>query len=225
MIRAVIFDFDGTVADTLPALTEGINRTMEHFSLPLHTVAEVRTYINHGARELCRAALPAAMQRDEEFLDRVLAVYNEKYGEVYHHTTAPYEGVAELIATLHRDYRIGVLSNKQDAYVKLLCAQVLPAGSVDAAQGDIAGHPTKPDPFLSRRIAASLGVSPEECALVGDSDVDFATAKNAGMHHIGVTWGFRTKEQLRAAGVERFADTPREVGELLRSLATDSRRP
>lgn len=214
-MKAIIFDFDGTLADTIAALREGINRTMCLYGYPEHTDDEIRSFINYGARELVRRALPRELQSDEAHLDRVYSDYNRIYGEVYLHTDRTYDGVAELVARLHGSYRIGVLSNKQDVYVKRLCEQILPAGSYDVAQGVILGKPTKPDPFLSHIVANALGVSPSECVMIGDSDVDFRTAQNAGMQHIGVTWGYRDEAFLRAHGVTLLAHTPDELEVLL----------
>ncbi len=218
MIKALIFDFDGTLADTIPALCEGVNLTMRRFGYPEHTEDDIRRFINNGARMLIRRSMPHPDCDSEETVSRVLADYNECYGLVYHHTETAYEGVAELISRLHSSYRIGVLSNKQDEFVKKLCRQVLLPNSYDAAQGAVEGHPTKPDPYLPLLVCKELGVSPEECIMIGDSDVDLRTAENAGMLHIGVTWGFRSEQFLREAGVEHLAHTPRELEKEIKNI-------
>lgn len=214
-MKAIIFDFDGTLADTISALREGINRTMRLYGYPEHTDDEIRSFINNGARELVRRAMPRELQADEALLDRVFADYNRIYGEIYHHTDRTYDGVDELVARLHGRYRIGVLSNKQDVYVKRLCEQILPSGSYDVAQGVILGKPVKPDPFLSLLVADALGVSPSDCVMIGDSDVDIRTARNAGMQHVGVTWGYRDEAFLREHGATHLAHTPAELEEIL----------
>ena len=216
MIKAVIFDFDGTIADTKPALREGVNRTMRLYGYPEHTDEDILRFINNGARELIRRAMPKTLQRDEEQVSRVLEDYNRLYGEVFLLTDHAYDGIVELVERLRGAYRVGVLSNKQDVYVKALCAQVLPKGSYMIAQGVIAGKPTKPHPYLSELVAASLGVKPEECVIVGDSDVDILTAKNAGMRHIGVSWGYRSEAFLREKGATAIAHTPQEIEVLLK---------
>lgn len=222
MIQAVIFDFDGTVADTISALREGINLTMEQYGYPTHTDGDILRFINHGARELVRRAMPAHLQGDEALLDRVLADYNIHYGKVYHHTDHAYDGIPELVDALHREgFRIGVLSNKQDGILRKLVEQVLIPGSYDAAQGVIPGKPTKPHPYLAEKIAAELSVPPSACVMVGDSDVDFRTAQNAGMLHVGVTWGFRDAEFLKANGAKHLAHSPGELGEIIRQLNQD----
>lgn len=214
-MKAVLFDFDGTIADTIPAITEGVNLAMVELGLPTHTERDVLRFINHGARELVRQALPERLRADAAFLEHALAVYNRAYGSVYLHTRVPYAGMGELISDLHRTLKIGVLSNKQDAFVRGLARQTLPAGSYDAAVGFEDGKPAKPDPYLSRKLAETLGVDPADCLMVGDSDVDIATARNAGMAHIGVSWGYRPAAFLRQAGAARVAATPAELAALI----------
>lgn len=214
--RAVIFDFDGTVADTIPVIREGINLTMERYEFPTHTDAEVRTYINNGPRMLIRRALPESVREDEDLLLRVLADYNSFYREVCLHTDKPYDGIPHAIAELRaQGYRIGVLSNKQDVLIGPLCKTVIP-DLYDATLGSLPDHPAKPDPYMPNRIAEQLGVNVTDCILVGDSDVDVLTAKNAGMGHIGVTWGYRSAECLREAGATVLIDTPKELTDAIK---------
>ena len=217
-MKAILFDFDGTIANTVPAIREGVNNTMRRYGYPLHTEEEILSFINHGPRELIRRAIPESA-RSAEQIDRVLADYNTEYGKVYDHTREAYAGMAELVDRLHRaGYRIGVLSNKQDEFVKKLAEQVLLPHSYDAARGVRPGEPTKPDPLMPTELAKALGVPLSECVMVGDSDVDIATAKNAGMAHIGVSWGYRDEAFLRANGATRIAHTPEEIATILKTM-------
>ena len=219
MIRAVIFDLDGTLANTIPAIREGLNLTMKLYGYPEHTDSEVLTYINNGARELVRRAMPAELRENEETVSRVLADYDRLYATTYHHTDRTYDGIPEVVTALHeRGLGIAVLSNKQDVFVKRLCEQLLPSGVCDVAQGVIAGKPTKPNPYLSELVAERLGVSPSECVMVGDSDVDVKTARAASMAHVGVSWGFRDRDFLREHGAEQIADTPEQLLEMIEKM-------
>lgn len=216
MIRAVLFDFDGTIANTIPAIREGVNNTMRLYGYPEHTNADILSFINHGARELIRQAIPAEAAKDPTQVDRVLRDYDAQYRLAYAETREAYAGMPELIDRLHRaGFRIGVLSNKQDEFVRQLSRQVLLPGSYDSAHGVAPGEPAKPDPFLPSLIARELGVSMADCAMVGDSDVDIATARNAGMLHIGVDWGYRDRAFLASHGAVRIAHTPEEVETLI----------
>ena len=109
-MKAILFDFDGTIANTIPAIREGVNNTMLRYGYPTHSDAEVLTFINHGPRELIRQAIPESV-RSAEQIDRVLADYNTEYGKVYDHTREAYAGMAELLDRLHRaGYRISPIN-------------------------------------------------------------------------------------------------------------------
>ncbi len=219
MKKAIIFDLDGTLADTIPAITEGINRAMRRLGYPDRSEEEVRTFINYGARHLIRCAIPRDYWDDDAAIDHALQVYNGTYGEVVLLTDTPYDGMRELVEKLHTSYKIGVLSNKQDVYVKQLSQVLLGEENYDAAQGVAPGHPTKPHPYLPQKIAAELGVAAEDCIMIGDSDIDLLTAQGAGMAHIAVTWGFRSEEFLLEKGAKTIAHNVRELEELIQNLS------
>lgn len=219
MKKAVIFDFDGTIADTLSAIREGVNMTMRLRGYPEHSLKSIQSFINHGARQLIRNALPVELQEDDGIINETLKLYDQCYAKVFLQTDRAYDGVAEMIERLHGDYKIGILSNKQDIFVKQLSAQVLKKGTYDAAQGVIPNRPTKPHPFLSEKIASDMGILPEDCIMVGDSDIDILTAKQADMTHIGVAWGFRNEEFLQQHGAIRIAHTPEELEEMIRKIS------
>ena len=220
MLQAVFFDFDGTISDTVSQLREAINMTMQKHGYPERTQDEVLSFINNGARELVRRAMPEYLQSDEALVDHVLADYQEAYSKVYLKTERTYEGVDRLIAQLHaQGLRIAVLSNKPDRYMLPLCEQVLEPGSFDVAQGALPQMPTKPHPYLSELVAKKLGVALDACVMVGDSDVDLATANNAGVPCISVLWGFRTRQELEEAGATIFCETPADLKELVDRLA------
>ena len=218
-IKALAFDFDGTLADTLPAITVGVNSALRLLGHPTHTEKEVRGFINRGARELIRGALPERYRNDEDYITRAFEIYKVEYAKCNLLTKETYRGVDALVAELHKTYRVGVLSNKPHDLLVAVVGQVLPAGSVDAVVGVGPNDPIKPDPRLSRKLTDALGVDPAECIMIGDSDVDLLTAKNAGMKHIGVAWGYRSAEFLRDAGARRVANTVAELQTLIQGLA------
>lgn len=219
MIKAIIFDLDGTVADTISAIREGVNLTMEQLGYPVHTDAGIRRFINHGARELIRQALPAEVGADPARVDEALDVYQGMYERTYKNTNLCYDGMAQAMTELAKSYQLAILSNKQDRMVKGLAAQLLPAGVVKIAQGQVEGVPTKPDPTAVWQVCRALGVEPSECAFVGDSDVDMHTAINAGCLPVGVEWGYRGADVLIEAGAKVLVKTPSELVSVIRRLA------
>ena len=218
MIKAIIFDLDGTVADTISAIREGVNLTMEQLGYPTHTDADVRRFINHGARELIRQALPADVGSDPTRVDEALDVYQGMYERTYKNTNLCYDGMAQAMTELAKSYQLAILSNKQDRMVKGLAAQLLPAGVVKIAQGQVEGVPTKPDPTAVWELCRQMGVTPAECAFVGDSDVDMHTAINAGCLPVGVEWGYRGADVLTEAGAKVLVKTPGELKKIFENV-------
>ena len=218
MIKAIIFDLDGTVADTISTIREGVNLTMEQLGYPTHTDADIRRFINHGARELIRQALPEQVAKDPVRVDEALDIYQGMYERTYKNINLCYDGMVEAMTELAKSYKLAILSNKQDRMVKGLAAQLLPAGVVRIAQGQVEGVPVKPDPTAVWRICKALHVNPEECAFVGDSDVDMHTAINAKCLPVGVEWGYRGADVLIEAGAKVLVRHPRELTEVFDTM-------
>ena len=214
--KAAIFDLDGTLADTIEAIRDAINLTMQEYGYPAHTYEEIREYIGNGAKNLVLRSMPADAACDTEQHARVFLTYQDNYDRGHLATDRCYDGMPELIAALHaRGVRLAVLSNKQDRHVQGLIAQLFPAGEFSVVMGQMDHLPKKPDPTVPLMIAEQLGVEPSECAFVGDSEVDMRTAKNAGMPAIGVSWGYRDRDLLVAESPDALADTPVELSEIL----------
>ena len=211
MIKALIYDLDGTLADTLPSLCQAINMTMDHYGAPLRTCEDVRLAIGNGARMLVKRLLPDALANHEDKVTEALLYYNARYAETY--TAADcYDGIQDAVTALcHRGYTLAVLSNKPDKYTVALCRILFPENTFALTRGQQEGVPTKPDPTAPLSIAARLGVKPEECAFIGDSEVDIRTAKNAGMMSVGCAWGYRSADDLRAEGADAVIDTPDQL--------------
>ena len=211
MLKALIFDLDGTLAHTLPAIAEGMNLALVELGYPEideHTVYE---FINLGARDYAKMALPVQYREDDARIDALYAAYNHNYAKVYMHTDTTYEGIQEMISYLGKKYPMAVNSNKQDEFVKALVAQLFAPGTFVAAEGFRTDRAAKPDPAVPLQLAALMGAAPHECAYIGDSDVDVKTARNAGMHAIDVCWGYRPETVLYSIGAEAVAQTPQEL--------------
>lgn len=215
MLKALIFDLDGTLAHTLPAIAEGMNLALAELGYPEISEAQVYEFINMGARDYAKHALPAEYREDDARVDALYAAYNRNYAKVYMHTDTTYEGIPELISLLGKKYPMAVNSNKQDEFVKALVAQLFPEGTFIAAEGFRTDRAPKPDPAVPLQLAALMGAQPQECAYIGDSDVDVKTALNAGMHALDVCWGYRPAEVLYEKGAEVVAETPAQLLEII----------
>jgi phosphoglycolate phosphatase len=214
-IKGLIFDLAGTIADTISAIGDGINEAMDHYGYPRKTYEDVRRAIGNGARLLIRRCMPADQTADETLCEEVFAYYHAAYARTYRNTRECYKGIPETIAALKQGgYRLAVLSNKQDEYTKGLIEQLLPRDTFEVVMGQTE-LPTKPSPVVPSLIAGQLGLAPSECAMIGDSDVDIQTAKNAGMAAIGCSWGYRGRAALEQAGADVVVDEAKELLQIL----------
>ena len=209
--KAILFDLDGTLLDTLEDMADALNRTMDRFQLPHRSLREVRSFVGNGAKRLVALATGAEGERLEE----ILAVYKEDYDRNYLIKTAPYPGIMALLDRLHEaGCLVGIVSNKPDSTVQSL-AEALFEGKADISVGERAGIRRKPAPDTVLAAMEALGVTREEAVYVGDSEVDVMTARAAGVPCISVTWGFRDRDVLEDAGAETFADSCDALWQLL----------
>ena len=215
-LRAVLFDLDGTLVDTLQDIAHALNGALAAAGLPTWPLAEYRELVGEGARRLVEKALPADQQpRAEPLLRDFLRRYDEQL--LVH--TRPYPGVPELLEALSgRGLRLAVLSNKPHPLTVRVVEGLLPRARFAAVVGQREGVPRKPDPTAALRLADELGVPPAAWAYVGDTRTDMQTAVGAGMLPVGVLWGYRGREELLAAGARRLAATPDELADELARL-------
>ena len=212
--RAAIFDLDGTLLDTLQDLADSANEALTGAGFPAHPVDAYRTFVGDGMHVLIQRILPED-GRDEDSIQRVLTLYRAAYGRRWNNTTRPYDGVPELLTALAaQPVKLGVLSNKPQAFTELCISHHLPGHPFHAVFGQRDHVPRKPDPAGAVEIAQSFRLEPAEILFVGDTRTDMETAVAAGMRAIGVSWGFRPVEELVAFGAERVVHHPREIAAL-----------
>ncbi len=212
MIKAVIFDLDGTLLNTLEDLKESTNFALAYFGYPTRSLEEVRNFVGNGVRKLIERAVPKDCSNTEECLE----IFKKNYSENMYNHTKPYNGILEILKNLHQEnLKIGVVSNKFDAAVKDLCQKYF-GDLVDIAIGQNDDVPKKPAPNGVLKAMKILGSDKTSTLYAGDSDVDVQTAKNANLPCIGVTWGFRDRENLEGANF--IIDCPDEILEIVRSL-------
>lgn len=216
MIRACIFDFDGTLADTLTTISHFLNRALSECGYPTLTKEDFRYLVGNGADRLIRDTLAAVGSEVTEA--RVLALrraYDNGYDNAPLHLTAPYDGVCELLTKLkERGILLAVLSNKPHYLTAEITTALFP-DTFDLCYGQRAEVARKPAPDGALQIAEALRVLPEECLYLGDSGVDMKTGTAARMKTVGVCWGFRTREELLENGAEFLVTHPLEILDLL----------
>lgn len=218
MYAAVLFDLDGTLLDTLADLGNAVNRTLEAHGLPTHPLDAYRNFVGDGVYKLIERALPAD-RRDPQTFESCLQTYRKDYARNWNVQTRPYPGIAELLDELiARRIRLAVLSNKPDEFTQVCVRQLLGRWRFDVVLGARDDIPPKPDPASALEIARRLELSPGQFIYLGDSGVDMQTARAAGMTCVGALWGFRTREELQAAGAQKLIRHPLELLELLRGF-------
>ena len=211
--KAVLFDMDGTVLDTLGDLAAAVNHTLREFSMPERSIAEVAAALSNGAAYLIAHTVPAGTPK--ELTDKVLAAYAPYYDAHCDILTGPYDGIVPLMEKLRdKGVKLAVISNKQDTAVKPLAEKYFP-GLLEIAVGESAEVRRKPNPDAVLAALRHIGVEREDAIYVGDTEVDLQTARNAGMECASVDWGFRTREQLVEIGAEHIFDTVQELEEYL----------
>lgn len=211
-MRALIFDLDGTLIESLPGIAASLNRALISHGLPGQSLANVRSFIGDGAVKLVQRALATVSRID--LTESVLRNFAADYAVSWPRGTSVYPGMHELLAELEtRSIPLAVLSNKPHAFTVEIVEKLFPHIHFSAVLGNSENLPHKPDPTGALEIAASLDIVPEDCVIIGDSTMDLDTAKNACMKSIAVTWGYHDRDRLTGADI--IVDTMEQLAEAL----------
>ncbi len=211
-MRAVFFDLDGTLCDTVGDIRFHVNAMLASRGYPILSVEQTKRYIGNGARHLVERALPPNAEDTQDCYEQFMESFSKSDGALI----SLYAGEREALERLKEEgMRLAVITNKPQAAVHGTLAKFFPDRFFDFVGGDSGMFPIKPDPSLTRYAALSMRVSPAECVFVGDGETDVLTARNAGMRGIAALWGYRTREQLAEAGAREFASG---FGELCKIL-------
>ena len=211
MKKAVIFDLDGTLLNTLDDLADSTNYALSRFGYPTRTIEEVRQFVGNGVAKLIERAIPEG--KNNPNFEKCLAIFKENYAQNMYNKTAPYNGIIEMLSNLKsKGIKIAVVSNKFDLAVKELCKKYF-EGVIDFAAGEneAQGIKKKPAPDTVISVLNEFNFASEDAVYVGDSDVDIMTAKNSKMPCISVTWGFRDKKFLLENGATILINAPSEI--------------
>lgn len=215
-ISTVLFDLDGTLLDTLGDLAAAVNNALSGLSFPLRTKEEVRSFIGNGVPTLLKRSLPCGV--DGETHKKAVELFSAYYMAHINDLTVPYVGMRELLGYLRqRGINVGVVSNKKDSALQLVCKELL-CGLYDYAVGPKSEAERKPAPSMVLAAMDYFGASADNTVYVGDTEVDIAVARNAGIDCISALWGYRSETELRAAGGKIFAKTPDELKEIILTL-------
>ena len=209
--EAVIFDLDGTLLDTLQDIADSVNEALKILNFATHRVEAYKSFVGNGIDVLAARALPDN-HRDNTNISRMLELINKEYAKRWANKTVPYQGISNLLDELTvRDIKIAVLSNKPHDFTEITVSKLLSRWHFEAVIGTSPSVTKKPNPAAALRIAQQLEIHPSAFLYLGDSGVDMKTATSAGMHPIGVLWGFRPAEELLSNGAEALISSPEEL--------------
>lgn len=215
-IKGFIFDLDGTLADTLPELNAAMNVTRSRFGLAPIGRKEVLIGINDGPRMFVERTFPA--NTDEKTILEATEWYIRDYEDHYKNTKTAFDGMVETICAMKEaGCHVAVLTNKAHTAAVLLTEQIFGKGVFEEIWG-VKDRPLKPQPDAAWELAKIFGLAPDEICFVGDSHIDMQTGTNAGMHTIGVSFGYKPVEVLRENGAEFIANTPEEIWEIAKTI-------
>ncbi len=211
--KAVIFDLDGTLLDTLDDLADGVNYALESHSFPKRTVDEIRSFVGNGVANLISRSVPDGC--DEDTINDVLKTFKPYYASHSRLKTKPYDGILEVLDVLsEKGIKTAIVSNKFDAAVKELNTYYF-GERIKTALGETPDIKRKPAPDMIFAVLDELGITASDAVYIGDSEGDITVSNAAGLDCICVTWGFRSREILEKSGGCKFADTPAELLSLL----------
>lgn len=214
MIKAVVFDLDGTLLDTVADIAAAMNRALSACGLPTHEREVVESFLGGGIRDAVTQASPKGT--DEETIQRVLELYRDDYIAHCTEKTTLYDGVREMVEHfVQQGLPMVVLSNKTEATAQKIVRHFFTKGEFAAVFGRVPERPLKPDPGAAKPVMETLKLLPEEIAYVGDSNTDILFAKALGMLPVATPWGYRSREELVEAGAELVAEKPMDIPVLL----------
>jgi phosphoglycolate phosphatase len=224
-IKAIIFDLDGTLIDSVTDIGIAMNKALHTCGYKTHPIEAYKGFIGNGLNDLLSRAAPGTAQTKKK-LEELGELFHKFYDLAWRDNTRLFPGMLYLIQMcVSRRNKVAILSNKPHFFTKAMIRYFFRGKLINYSKnpfgiysGEQKDKPVKPDPTIALELASRLKVKPENIALIGDSDVDIQTAKNAGMISIGAAWGYRGAEELKKAGADYIFDTPTELAALINSL-------
>jgi len=214
--KAVLFDLDGTLLDTLDDLADSVNEVLASHGWTVHPVDSYRHFVGDGFENLARRSLPVELRSDEMTVQGCVADAKAEYARRWASKTQLYLGVPELLGHLEdKGICLAILSNKPHTFVEKIVRHYLGKWRFAAIQGARPEVPQKPDPTMAFEISRTLAIPTDSFLYLGDTDTDMRTATSAGMFPVGALWGFRTEKELRNSGAKAVVRRPLDVLKLL----------
>lgn len=215
MTKLAIFDLDGTLINSIIDLADATNYALRECGFPEHTVDKYNYFVGDGVNNLILRAIPEGSHCDTTIL-KVKNLFSEYYNKHFSDKTYIYEGIIPLLNNLKTNgVKLAVASNKPDQFTKQIISDLFGTELFDFVQGNKEGIPHKPDSRIIKEAMSFLGVSDKETVMIGDTNVDIKTGKNAGIRTIGCLWGFRDELELKEAGADFIVSTPDEIFNIL----------
>ncbi len=205
--KAVLFDLDGTLLDTIDDLADSMNNVLADLNLPRHSVEAYKYFVGDGLEILVKRALPE--NSSEDLLKKAYNLMREEYGRNWANKTKPYDGITDLLRLLSaNDIKMTILTNKPDDTAQKVVSKFLAGYNFELVLGARTGIPKKPNPEGALEIAERLGIEPSQFLYFGDTKTDMKTAQSAGMFPVGVLWGFRKADELVESGAKVIISHP-----------------
>ncbi len=216
MIKAIIFDLDGTLTDTLCDLADAVNYVLASYGYPTHKTESYKYFVGNGIYNLNKNAFPKGTE--EKIISDAVESFIAYYRVHYLDKTKPYDGIIQLVQDLKKKgIKLAVCSNKVQEMTERVVEKFF-GGIFSEVVGQSDRFPIKPHPAAPKHIMEKLGVTPSQTVFIGDSGVDMKTGKNAGCVSLGVLWGFRTEEELRENGADFIAQSPCDILNLIEKV-------
>jgi phosphoglycolate phosphatase len=213
--QTIIFDLDGTLIDSLEDIADAMNHTMATFGFPTHNYQAYKYFVGGGLMNLVKSSVPKSALENPQVLQQCFDTMVDYYRKNLTRKTRLYPEIEELLDILtSKGIKMAILSNKRDELTQQICSVLLQKWSFEVVMGATDNFPRKPNPESALFIAKKMNVLPAEILYVGDTNVDMQTAVTAGMFPVGVTWGFRPREELQGAGAQLIIDNPLELIDL-----------
>ncbi|MEO0094297.1 MAG: HAD family hydrolase [candidate division WOR-3 bacterium] len=211
VFRAVIFDLDGTLLDTIRDIADSMNEVLKRMGFPIYKTEDYYYFVGEGMKALCEKVIPKK-NHTSELIAECVKLMKSEYQKNWYKNTKPYPGISNLLKDLQtKNIKMAVHSNKPDEFTKLFIKRFFPDITFTAVIGESPNFPKKPAPDGALHLARIMALRPVQVIYLGDSDIDMKTAIAAGMYPVGALWGFRTAEELMDAGAKKLIKTPEEL--------------